>query len=187
MRLHRRQLPCPKPQFLTKLAQYQAAREAHKSTVGVAAPFPEFEILRTIYERGGSVTIDEESIVSARYVDAGQTKCAVTVQGESAELLCAADPAEKLDPYLWALVQEWAQQPGHTITAYVAPVPPTPEELEAQAVAALNGGGGFDMRKLFKAKFISDLAFRLGKAPGALTGAEITAERNRIAAIYKAL
>lgn len=53
----------------------------------------------------------------------------------------------------------------------------------------LNGGIGpnIDWRKLTKAKFISDLAHRLGKAPGALTGAELTGERNRIAAIYKAL
>ncbi len=45
----------------------------------------------------------------------------------------------------------------------------------------------FDAMKLFKAKCISDLAFRLGKAPGALTAAEIAAERDRIVAIYKAL
>ena len=41
--------------------------------------------------------------------------------------------------------------------------------------------------KLIKAKAISDLAFRLGVAPGALTGTQIAAERNRIAAIYAAL
>jgi hypothetical protein len=42
-------------------------------------------------------------------------------------------------------------------------------------------------QRLFKAKCISDLAFRLNKAPGALTAGELSAERDRIAAIYKAL
>ena len=41
--------------------------------------------------------------------------------------------------------------------------------------------------KLIKAKVISDLAFRLGVAPGALTPAQIATERNRISAIYAAL
>ena len=70
-----------------------------------------------------------------------------------------------------------------------ANLPPTADELEAEVQALLNGGAGphIDWQKLLKAKFISDLAHRLGKAPGALTGAELTAERNRIAAIYKAL
>lgn len=67
--------------------------------------------------------------------------------------------------------------------------PPTADQIEAQVQAVLNGGSAqhLDPFKLLKAKFISDLAFRLGKAPGSLTGAELTAERNRIAAIYKAL
>jgi hypothetical protein len=46
---------------------------------------------------------------------------------------------------------------------------------------------GFEAMKLFKAKAISDLAFRLGKSPGALTAEDIRAERDRIVAIYKAL
>lgn len=63
-----------------------------------------------------------------------------------------------------------------------------PDTHEANALAALDGGGrNIDISRLLKAKFVSDLAFRLGKAPGALTGAELSAERNRIAAIYKAL
>lgn len=75
------------------------------------------------------------------------------------------------------------------ILAIPVVLPPTADELEAEVQAALNGGSGphIDMTKLLKAKFVSDLAWRLGKAPGALTGAELTAERNRIAAIYKAL
>lgn len=64
----------------------------------------------------------------------------------------------------------------------------TADELEAAVLAALNGGGSrFDLLKLLKAKFISDLAWRLGVAPGALTLAQLNAERQRIANIYKAL
>lgn len=57
----------------------------------------------------------------------------------------------------------------------------SPDELEARCRRA------FDEDKLFRAKCVSDLAFRLGKAPGQLTGAELTAERDRLAAIYRAL
>lgn len=41
--------------------------------------------------------------------------------------------------------------------------------------------------RIIKAKCVSDLAFRLGKAPGALTAAEIQAERTRIKNISDAL
>lgn len=48
-------------------------------------------------------------------------------------------------------------------------------------------GAVFDDNKLFRAKAINDLAWRLGKMPGALTLAEIAAERTRIINIYKVL
>ena len=57
MRLHEKQLPCPKDEFLSKLSAYTAEREAHKLTVGVPAPFPEYEILRVLYEHGGDVEV----------------------------------------------------------------------------------------------------------------------------------
>ena len=84
---------------------------------------------------------------------------------------------------------EEAERDADEVANVEASQPPTADEIEAQVQAALNSGKGphLDPFKLLKAKFISDLAFRLGKAPGALTGAELTAERNRIAAIYKAL
>lgn len=73
-------------------------------------------------------------------------------------------------------------------SGWVSYAGPTQAELEADCVAALSGGtASVDPGKVIKAKFISDLAFRLGKAPGALTNGELTAERNRIAAIYKTL
>ncbi len=74
------------------------------------------------------------------------------------------------------------------VTAFLNPPPPTIDQLESAALAALNGGGqSIDIVKLLKAKFISDLAFRLGKSPASLTGPELQAERARIANIYKNL
>lgn len=67
------------------------------------------------------------------------------------------------------------------VVAYFNPPPPTEEELARQCRDA------FSRDRLFRAKCISDLAFRLGKGPGQLTQAEIAAERDRLAAIYKAL
>lgn len=64
----------------------------------------------------------------------------------------------------------------------------TPEDLENDCRAALNGGTReINLMKLLKAKFISDLSWRLGVAPGNLTNQQLLSERNRIAAIYKAL
>jgi hypothetical protein len=75
------------------------------------------------------------------------------------------------------------------VVAFLNPPAPTANDKEAWARASLDSAnaGAFDSMKLIKAKAISDLAFRLAKAPGALTAAEIQAERDRIAAIYKAL
>lgn len=74
------------------------------------------------------------------------------------------------------------------VVAFRNPPPPTLAEVEAAALAALNGGGmAIDIVKLLKAKFVSDLAFRLSVAPGALTALQLQNERARIAAIYKAL
>lgn len=60
MRLHVKQLPCPRAEFEAKLAAYLAEREAHKSTVGVPAPFPEFEIMRAIADQGGACEIYDD-------------------------------------------------------------------------------------------------------------------------------
>lgn len=80
---------------------------------------------------------------------------------------------------------------GQNFVAKPPPPPkPTADENEASAIAFLNGGNNqfqVDWRKLFLAKAISDEAFRLGVAPGALTGPQLANLRARIAAIYKAL
>lgn len=76
------------------------------------------------------------------------------------------------------------------VIAFINRSPPslTPTELETDCLSALNGGTNrINEIKLIKAKFISDLAWRLGKTPGTLTLADIQAERARIAAIYKNL
>lgn len=51
------QLPCEEGLFLLKLAAYRQAREDHKTTIGVPAPLPEYDLLRTIVDRGQEVEI----------------------------------------------------------------------------------------------------------------------------------
>ena len=55
------------------------------------------------------------------------------------------------------------------------------------AAKSTEAGQAFDTLKVVQAVALSNLAARLGKAPGALTAADISAERTRIIAIYKAL
>lgn len=62
MKLHVTQLPCAELDFLSKLAAYKAEREAHALTVGVPAPFPEYEIFRTIVDRGGELIIERDEL-----------------------------------------------------------------------------------------------------------------------------
>lgn len=85
---------------------------------------------------------------------------------------------------LWAVRQVEGQEELASDSAeIVAFLGRTLTQLELEVSAKAR----FDSDKMFKAKCISDLAFRLGKAPGALTALELQAERDRIAAIYKAL
>jgi hypothetical protein len=72
---------------------------------------------------------------------------------------------------------------GTQIVAKTAP------EVTATLDAAKDAEGAqaFDTAKALKAVAISNLARALGKNPGALTPAEISAERTRIIAIYKGL
>lgn len=63
MKLHTSQLPCDEATFLLKFAAYKAEREAHALTVGVPAPWPEYEIFRTIVDQGGEVVIERDPLV----------------------------------------------------------------------------------------------------------------------------
>lgn len=62
MKIQATQLPCDEATFLQKLEAYKAEREAHALTVGVPAPFPEYEILRTICEQGGNLVIVHDEL-----------------------------------------------------------------------------------------------------------------------------
>ncbi len=80
------------------------------------------------------------------------------------------------------------QPTAQEVTNFLNPPARAADQLEADCLAYLNGGTGLiDLRKVLKAHVISCEAFRLGVAPGALTGAQLLSIRNRIAAIYKAL
>jgi hypothetical protein len=98
------------------------------------------------------------------------------VQRDGAARVCGL--YAKLQP---VLAEEFLSDDHADVIAYLNPPAPTPEELEQSA------RNQFNRDKLFRAKCLSDLAFRLAKPPGQLTLAEIAAERDRLAAIYRAL
>lgn len=84
------------------------------------------------------------------------------------------------------IIDSFLIQFQETVNLY--PAAKTPDDLENDCKAALNDGSReIHLMKLLKAKFISDLSWRLGVAPGNLTNTQLLNERNRIAAIYKAL
>lgn len=62
MKIFVSQLPCPEQEFLTKLDAYKAARAAHRLTVGVPAPFPEYEIFRVIVDQGGVLELQYDEL-----------------------------------------------------------------------------------------------------------------------------
>ena len=62
MKINVAQLPCAEAEFLAKFEAYKAEREAHKLTVGVPAPFPEYEIYRTAFERGEDFEIIRDEL-----------------------------------------------------------------------------------------------------------------------------
>lgn len=65
----------------------------------------------------------------------------------------------------------------------------TPAEITAAHDAAVDAvvSSSFEAGKLLKAVVISTEAYRLGKAPGTLTTADLAAAKARIVAIYKGL
>lgn len=82
-----------------------------------------------------------------------------------------------------AATEKYSGDPLNPITAKTAPEIAATLAAQQDADAAQS----YDGNKALRAKGISDLAWRLGKAPSALTAGEIAAERTRIMNIYKAL
>jgi hypothetical protein len=73
------------------------------------------------------------------------------------------------------------------IDAVLAPVVDKDAECRKAFDANPDAPANVDLWKVIKAVAISNLARALGVAPGALTPAQLVAERNRIAGIYAAL
>lgn len=115
-------------------------------------------------------------------LEALQSRVAALKEARAAHALTEGVPAPR-DEFL---VESLADFDGEFELAPL-PLPPEPPKVYTQAELEAMGRERLDSDKLFKAKLISDLAFRLGKAPGTLTVAELTAERDRIAAIFKVL
>lgn len=106
--------------------------------------------------------------------------------GSQAVFWPADQKPETIDLAIRKIFQQGGTEIQRTDSSLIPPeilVPPAPtkEMLEDRARAR------FDADSLFKAKCISDLAFRLGKAPGQLTPTELNTERDRIAAIFGAM
>jgi hypothetical protein len=106
-------------------------------------------------------------IISARYTNPENTSVVAQTTNAGAVAISQERAA------LWQELQEWISS-GGVVSDYAPPVLPDLADFQ-------------NAERLFKAKCISDLAFRLGKAPGALTGAELQAERTRIKNIADAL
>lgn len=96
-----------------------------------------------------------------------------------AELQSSIDAALKTDGAVVSEHVDGGLRYSTVAGALIGVVDDSQADKETAARAAIDGD------KKFLAKCISDLAFRLSKAPSALSAAEILAERDRIAAIYK--
>lgn len=57
LRIEAGHLPCAEATLRAALQQYKDALEAHKNTVGVPAPWPDYEILRDIVANGGDFEV----------------------------------------------------------------------------------------------------------------------------------
>lgn len=128
MILHRRQLPCPKALFLSKLAAYNAAMIAHAATVGIPAPFPDYDVFRGL---DADLQIVQEVILGAAVLSADGTRVRLTLQNAQNYTLVAAD-----DPYMWELYQEWLLG-GGVATPFQAPIPPTAKEVITAQIVSL--------------------------------------------------
>lgn len=57
MEIERERLPVQESELRASLERYLAELEAHRTSVGQPAPWPEFEILRAIAESGGELVV----------------------------------------------------------------------------------------------------------------------------------
>jgi hypothetical protein len=103
---------------------------------------------------------------------------------DGATIPCVSDNCDFLAFQVW-------QAAGNTPLPVDVPVPPAPADLNAVCIAATTAPAppqfGFDLQRAFIAHVVSTEAYRLGVNPGALTGPQLAAIRNRIANIYQAL
>lgn len=121
MNLHYKQLPCPVDEFKAKLAAYRAAREEHRNTVDLPAPFPEFELLRTICEleeRGYTCTIAEPTAreLALETIRADQAAEAAARQRSAEDALILKEATkEGASDAVKAAAAEIAEREGETI------------------------------------------------------------------------
>jgi hypothetical protein len=60
MKIYRSQLPCPEAEFRAEIASYAAEKEAANKVAGSPAPFPKYEFIRVLIERGEDLEVVEE-------------------------------------------------------------------------------------------------------------------------------
>ena len=63
--IRRSTLPVEEQDLRNALANYQAALEAHKTTVGIPAPWPAFDVLRDIVASGGELAVEDDPPLEA--------------------------------------------------------------------------------------------------------------------------
>lgn len=61
MKINLSQIPCEQAAFLAKFESYRTAMEAHRLTVNVPAPFPEFEVFRVAWEKGEAIEVHDDT------------------------------------------------------------------------------------------------------------------------------
>jgi len=61
MILNLSQLPVDQTIFLAKFAAYTQAMRDHALTVGVPAPFPEYDVFRIAWERGEGIAVHDDT------------------------------------------------------------------------------------------------------------------------------
>lgn len=74
MILYRTQLPCPEADFRAELASYLAAKAAANNIPGSPSPFPKYEFIRVLAERGEALEVKEEPVAQETQLSAHESK-----------------------------------------------------------------------------------------------------------------